>query len=87
LEAALLEGRKDLEVVGESYRQTNLLLVLGMRHRLEHVRTDVHAMLLAEDGNPHDPNAISVWIDGLSGLPAKRSGDYAPSRPAGAAGA
>ena len=26
---------------------------------------DVYAMLLAEDGNPHDPNAVSVWIDGL----------------------
>jgi hypothetical protein len=23
------------------------------------------AMLLAEDGNPHDPSAVSVWIDGL----------------------
>jgi hypothetical protein len=22
-------------------------------------------MLLAEDGNPHDPSAVSVWIDGL----------------------
>lgn len=22
-------------------------------------------MLLAEDGNPHDPDAVSVWIDGL----------------------
>jgi hypothetical protein len=65
LEAALLEGHDDLEVVGESYRQTNLLLVVGMRHRLGHARTDVDAMLLAEDGNPHDPNAVSVWIDGL----------------------
>jgi hypothetical protein len=64
LEAALLEGHEDLEVVGESYRQTNLLLVVGMRHRLGHARTDVYAMLLAEDGNPHDPNAVSVWIDG-----------------------
>jgi hypothetical protein len=23
------------------------------------------AMLLTEDGNPHDPSAVSVWIDGL----------------------
>lgn len=64
LEAALLEGHEDLEVVGESYRQTNLLLVVGMRQRLGRARTDVYAMLLAEDGNPHDPDAVSVWIDG-----------------------
>ena len=66
LEAELLEGHEDLEVVGESYRQANLWRVVGGRHRPEvHVRVDVYAMLLAEDGNPHDPNAVSVWIDGL----------------------
>ena len=66
LEATLLEGHEDLEVVGESYRQANLLRVVGGRHRPEgHVRMDVYAMLLAEDGNPHDPNAVSIWIDGL----------------------
>ena len=74
LEAALLEGHEDLEVVGESYRQANLWRVVGGQHRPEvHVRMDVWAMLLAEDGNPHDPNAVSVWDrrpDG--GLPAKR---------------
>ena len=26
---------------------------------------DVYVMLLAEDGNPYDANAVSVWIDGL----------------------
>jgi hypothetical protein len=66
VEAALLEGHEDLEVVGESHRQANLWRVVGGRHRPEvHVRVDVYAMLLAEDGNPHDPNAVSVWIDGL----------------------
>jgi hypothetical protein len=66
LEAALLEGHEDLEVVGESYRQANLWRVVGGRHRPEvDVRMDVNAMLLAEDGNPYDPNAVSVWIDGL----------------------
>jgi hypothetical protein len=66
LEAALLGGHKDLEVVGESYRQANLWRVVGGRHRPEvHVRMNVCAMLLAEDSNPHDPNAVSVWIDGL----------------------
>jgi hypothetical protein len=66
LEAALLEGHEDLEVVGESYRQANLWRMVGGQHRPEvHVRMDIYAMLLAEDGNPHDPNAVSVWIDGL----------------------
>jgi hypothetical protein len=66
LEAALLEGREDLEVVGGSYRQNNLWRVIGGRHQSEvHVRMDIYAMLLAEDGNPHDPSAVSVWIDGL----------------------
>jgi hypothetical protein len=66
LEAALLEGDEDLEVVGESHRQADLWRVVGGRHRPEvHVRMDVYAVLLAEDGNPYDPNAVSVWIDGL----------------------
>jgi hypothetical protein len=66
LEAALLEGHEDLEVVGESYRQANLWRMAGGRRRPEaYIRKDVYAMLLAEDGNPHDPNAVSVWIDGL----------------------
>jgi hypothetical protein len=66
LEAALLVGDEDLEVVGESHRQDSLWRVVGGRHRAEvHVRMDVYAMLLAEDGNPYDPNAVSVWIDGL----------------------
>jgi hypothetical protein len=66
LEAALMEGREDLHVMGESHRQENLWRVLGGRHRPEvRVRMDVYAMLLAEDGNPHDTNAVSVWIDGL----------------------
>jgi hypothetical protein len=66
LGAALLEGHEDLEVKGESYRQENLWCVVGGRHRPEaRVRKDVYAMLLAEDGNPYDPNAVSVWIDGL----------------------
>jgi hypothetical protein len=66
LDAALLEGDEDLEVVGESHRQANLWRVVGGQHRPEvHVRMDVYAMLLAEDGNPYDPNAVSVWISGL----------------------
>ncbi len=64
--ATLLEGHENLEVVGESYYQPNLWRLLGSQHRPEvRERTVVYAMLLAEDGNPHDDNAVSVWIDGL----------------------
>jgi hypothetical protein len=65
LRATLLMGDEDLVVVGESYRQDNLWRVVGRQWSKAHVREDVHAMLLAEDGNPYDPNAVSVWIDGL----------------------
>ena len=66
VEAALVEGDEDLDVVGELHRQDSLWRVLGGRHRPEiRVRMDVHALLLAEDGNPYDANAVSVWIDGL----------------------
>src|SRR5258708_36484333 len=63
--ATLLEGHENLEVVGESYYQPDLWRLLGSQHRPEvRERTVVYAMLLAADGNPHDDNAASVWIDG-----------------------
>jgi hypothetical protein len=66
LDAALLEGDEDLELVGESHRQANLWRVVGGRRRPEErVRMEVHALLLAEDGNPYDSNAVSVLISGL----------------------
>jgi hypothetical protein len=66
LEAALLEGREDLEVVGESHHQDHLWRIVGGQYRPEvHVRVDVYALLLAEHDNPYDANAVSVWVDGL----------------------
>jgi hypothetical protein len=66
LAVTLHEGYEDLEVVGESHYQANLWQVLGGRHNAEvHVRMDIYAMLLAEDKNPYDDNAVSVWISGL----------------------
>jgi hypothetical protein len=63
--AALVDGHEDLEVVGESRHQEALRRVLGDRARPgEYVRKPIYAMLLAEAGNPHDPDAVSVWIDG-----------------------
>ncbi len=66
ISAALLEGRETLEVVGESYYQASLRRIVGSQNWPEfRVRMKVYAMLLAEDGNPYDPGAVSVWIDGF----------------------
>jgi hypothetical protein len=62
---ALLTGYEDLEVVGESFHQDNLWRLVGGGPRKEHVRQDINAVLVAEEDNPYDPNAIAVWIDGL----------------------
>jgi hypothetical protein len=62
--AALLEGDRALEVVGESFFQDNLWRLAAVR-RGEPVRMEITAVLVAEDGNPYDSNAIAVWIDGL----------------------
>ncbi|MEV4706633.1 hypothetical protein [Actinoplanes sp. NPDC049316] len=60
----LLGGVEDLEVVGESNYQAALWQIAGGR-RLERVRVPVQAVLLPEQDNPYDANAISVWIFGL----------------------
>ena len=65
VQAALLVGYEDLEVVGESHYQDNLRRLTGYRRPDEHVRQEIHAVLGAEDDNPYDPNAVAVWIDGL----------------------
>ena len=62
--AALLEGDRDLEVVGESFYQDNLWR-LAVARPGEPVRVEITAVLVAEDDNPYDSNAIAVWIDGL----------------------
>jgi hypothetical protein len=62
--AALLGGDRDLEVVGESFYQDNLWRLAAARPG-EPVRVEVTAVLVTEDGNPYDSNAIAVWIDGL----------------------
>jgi hypothetical protein len=60
---ALLRGRHDLDVVGESHYQDALWRVVGGR-TAERVRVEVQAVLQAEPDNPYDPNAIAVLIDG-----------------------
>ena len=64
--AALLDGRENLEVVGESRYQDSLWrLVRGQTDPAERVRVEIIAVLVAEPDNPYDANAVGVWIDGL----------------------
>ena len=64
VEVTLVTGSESLDVVGESYRQDALWTIVG-GHTTEHVRQQVTAILLPETENPHDSNAISVWVNGL----------------------
>jgi hypothetical protein len=61
LTAVPYAGNHDLEVVGESFRQDELWQIVGGR-TLDRVRHSIQAVLFAETDNPHDANAISVWI-------------------------
>jgi hypothetical protein len=65
VEIGLFDGRDDLEVVGESYYQENLWRLVGPRWPDERIRHPVYAVLVAEDDNPHDANAVAVWVQGL----------------------
>jgi hypothetical protein len=59
------QGSQDVEVVGESFYQDSLWKLAGGRPPSgERVRHEVFAILVAEVGNPHDANAIAVWING-----------------------
>lgn len=64
VQAELLEGNVDLDVVGESFYQEALWAVVGGVTR-ERVRQDVIAMLIPEPVNQYDENAIAVYISGL----------------------
>ncbi len=59
----LVEGRELVAVVGESHYQDALRAVTGSDGTIE-VRHECRAALVAEPGNPHDPNAVMVQIDG-----------------------
>jgi hypothetical protein len=65
VEIALFDGSEDLEVVGESYYQENLWHLVGPRWPGDRVRHPVYAVLVAEDDNPHNANAVAVWVQGL----------------------
>lgn len=63
-DVALHDGTHRLEVVGESHYQSELWFIVGGVTN-ERVRHSIHAVLVPQDGNRYDPNAIGVWIDGL----------------------
>jgi len=65
VQVALLDGSEDLEVVGESFYQPNLWHLAGARPGGDRVREDICAVLVAEDDNLYDADAVAVWIDGL----------------------
>lgn len=78
-EAALYGGHENLDVVGESHYQDNLWRIAGGRssHRVD---VPVGVVLIPEANNPHDANAISVWINGLQvgHLPRDLAAAYRP---------
>jgi hypothetical protein len=77
--ACIYGGDETLDIVGESYRQEVLWKIVGVPPGSQ-VRHPVHAVLHPEMSNPHDPNAISVHIDGhLVGYLARE--DAAAYRP------
>ncbi len=61
--AKLYAGDTDLSVVGESGFQENLWALVGRTS--DRVLIDTMALLVPETDNPHDENAIAVWISGL----------------------
>ncbi len=67
----LLKGQQNLNVVGEFFYQAQLWRLTGRKrppgdYVHQDVHQDVHAVLVAEDDNPHDANAVAVWIDGVA---------------------
>lgn len=59
----VLEGDDDLDVVGESYQQSNLWELVG-GNTGEKTRVEVIGYLIPEPENKYDPNTIGVWIQG-----------------------
>jgi hypothetical protein len=77
----VLPGHHDLDVVGETHYQEYLWRAAnGQIGSAERVRADVTAVLAAEDDNPYDDNAVSVWVDGrkVGYLPADIALRYRP---------
>ena len=59
----LYPGGESLECVGESFYQEALWSNVGGSHS-DRVRESVIAILVPEPENPHDKNAVAVWVGG-----------------------
>jgi hypothetical protein len=79
-QAKLYLGQETLNVVGESHYQDNLWRVVGGERADRRVHEGCVAVLIAENDNPHDPNAISVWINGavVGYLASQDAAEYRP---------
>jgi len=60
----LFEGNETLEVVGESNYQDALWRIADATPP-EEVRTETYAILVPEEDNQYDANAVSIWVAGL----------------------
>jgi hypothetical protein len=63
MRATEIFGHDGLRVVGLPGHQDVLWAMVG-HDAAEPVRQDVHALLVAEHGNPFDRNAVAVWLGG-----------------------
>lgn len=50
------------EIVGEASYQDNLLALTGGSKTYDGVKQDIRATLCPEPENPHDPNAVAVFV-------------------------
>lgn len=75
----MLNGGREVEVVGESHYQKTLERAAGGRQR-EGVRVEVVATLVPEPSNKHDRNAIAVQVEGqtVGYLRREMAGSYGP---------
>ena len=63
MRAMEIYGYDDLRVVGSPGYQDILWSIIGCDVAMP-VCQDVHALLVAEHGNPQDRNAVAVWLGG-----------------------
>ncbi|HEY5650228.1 MAG TPA: bifunctional DNA primase/polymerase [Acidimicrobiia bacterium] len=61
--AVTLSGDREVDVVGESRHQDELLELTGGRRRYGGVEVETVAELISEPENPADPNAVAVVIE------------------------
>ncbi|MFC4859040.1 hypothetical protein [Actinophytocola glycyrrhizae] len=75
MRATEITGADELRVVGLPGHQDVLWSIVG-RDAPTPVWQDIHALLVAEHGNPFDRNAVAVWVGGhrIGKLPDDEAG-------------